>query len=75
VFGLSLLAGLGLTVSLLIGHLAFGAADNAEGEVKVGVLGGSVLAAAVAALVLRRRNRVHRGRGPLPPESTTAEAM
>jgi len=60
VLGVSMLAGIGFTVSLLIGELAFGP-DSLTGEhVKVGVLAGSVLAALLAAVVLRTRNRVYR---------------
>ena len=42
--GLSVLAGIGFTVSLLIGELAFGA--GRDGQVKVAVLAGSVRGAA-----------------------------
>jgi Na+:H+ antiporter, NhaA family len=35
---LSLLAGIGFTVSLLIGELAFGAGSAADDHVKIGVL-------------------------------------
>jgi Na+:H+ antiporter, NhaA family len=60
VLGLSLLAGIGFTVSLLIGELAFGV-DSARAEhVKVAVLTGSLLAAALATVVLRARNRTYR---------------
>jgi NhaA family Na+:H+ antiporter len=59
VIGLSVLAGVGFTVSLLIGELAFGGTQEAE-PVVVGVLVGSVLAASVAAVLLRMRNRVYR---------------
>ncbi|MFC5291221.1 Na+/H+ antiporter NhaA [Actinokineospora guangxiensis] len=60
VLGLSLLAGIGFTVSLLIGELAFGA-DSDRGEyVKVAVLVGSLLAAIGASAVLAARSRVHR---------------
>jgi Na+:H+ antiporter, NhaA family len=59
VTGLSLLAGIGFTVSLLIGELAFGAGPLRDEHVKVGVLAGSLLAAACAAVVLRARNRVY----------------
>lgn len=58
--GLALLAGIGFTVSLLIGELAFGAGSPEEDGVKVAVLLGSVVSAALAALVLVRRNRVYR---------------
>lgn len=52
------LGGVGFTVSLLIGELAFDSALRAE-HVKVGVLTGSVLAAGVAAVLLRARNRAY----------------
>ena len=61
VLGLSMLAGVGFTVSLLIGELAFGMEGATDDHVKVGVLVGSVLAAGLAAVVLGRRNRVYRG--------------
>ncbi|ABS03590.1 Na+/H+ antiporter NhaA [Kineococcus radiotolerans SRS30216 = ATCC BAA-149] len=60
VLGASLLGGIGFTVSLLIGELAFGAGSVRDEHVKVGVLTGSLLAAALAAVVLRARNRVYR---------------
>ncbi|MFI7453929.1 Na+/H+ antiporter NhaA [Nonomuraea sp. NPDC049714] len=56
--GLSVLAGIGFTVSLLIGELAFGV--GADEHVKVAVLAGSVAAALLAAVILRLRNRVYR---------------
>ena len=58
--GLAVLAGIGFTVSLLIGELAFGAGGQADDHVKVAVLLGSLVAALLAAGVLRVRNRVHR---------------
>ena len=48
-----MLAGVGFTVSLLIGELAFGTGSAADDHVKVGVLVGSLLAALLAAVVLR----------------------
>ncbi len=59
-FGLSLLAGIGFTVSLLIGELAFGAGSESDDHVKLGVLTGSLVAALAATVVLRLRNRVYR---------------
>jgi Na+:H+ antiporter, NhaA family len=59
VVGLSLLGGVGFTVSLLIGQLAYGANSLRDNHVKIGVLGGSVLAALLAAIVLRSRNRAY----------------
>lgn len=59
VLGLAALAGIGFTVALLIGELAF--PDSAAGDhVKVAVLAGSLIAAALAALLLKRRDRVYR---------------
>jgi Na+:H+ antiporter, NhaA family len=60
VVGLAVLAGIGFTVSLLIGDLAYGP-DSARGEhVKLGVLVGSLTAAVIAAVILRLRNRTYR---------------
>ena len=58
--GLSFLAGIGFTVSLLIGELAFGPGSQLDGAVKLAVLLGSALAALAAAVILRRRNTVYR---------------
>jgi NhaA family Na+:H+ antiporter len=54
VYGISLLCGVGFTMSLFIGVLAFpGAVDSPEQiEVKLGVIGGSILSAIGAAVVL-----------------------
>jgi NhaA family Na+:H+ antiporter len=60
VAALALLAGIGFTVSLLIGELAFGAGSDRDNHVKIAVLIGSLLAAALAAAVLAARNRVYR---------------
>jgi NhaA family Na+:H+ antiporter len=60
VLGLALLAGMGFTVSLLIGELAFGTGGERAGYVKLGVLAGSLLSALLAAVLLRIRNRHYR---------------
>ncbi len=60
VVGISLLSGIGFTVSLLIGELAFGPGTDADDHVKIGVLLGSLLAAVLASVVLRRRNAAYR---------------
>src|SRR3954466_7376781 len=60
VAGLGLLGGIGFTVSLLIGELAFGADSERNDHVKVGVLLGTLTAALLAAVVLRARNRLYR---------------
>jgi NhaA family Na+:H+ antiporter len=60
VVGMAMLAGIGFTVSLLIGELAFGP-DSLRGDhVKVGVLAGSFASTLLATVVLRARNRVYR---------------
>lgn len=60
VVGMALLGGIGFTVSLLIGELAFGTGSVRDEHVKVGVLLGSLGAALLATAVLRARNRVYR---------------
>ena len=60
VLGVAALGGVGFTVSLLIGELAFGVGSEADERAKIGILVGSLLSAAVAAVVLRARNRVYR---------------
>ncbi|MFI7547896.1 Na+/H+ antiporter NhaA [Actinoplanes sp. NPDC049599] len=60
VFGLAVLAGIGFTVSLLIGELAFGIGSDRDDHVKVAVLTGSLAAALLAAVILRLRNRTYR---------------
>jgi NhaA family Na+:H+ antiporter len=57
VIGLSLLGGIGFTVSLLITELAYGVESESYDHAKVGILGGTVLAALVATVCLRLRNR------------------
>jgi NhaA family Na+:H+ antiporter len=60
VVGVAVLAGIGFTVSLLIGELAFGPGTEADDHAKVGVLAASLLAGCLAAVLLRARNRAHR---------------
>ena len=60
VLGVAALGGIGFTVSLLIGELAFGIGSEADEHGKIGILLGSLLAATAAAVVLRTRNRVYR---------------
>src|SRR3712207_2322000 len=60
VLGLAILSGIGFTVSLLIGELAFGEGSVADEHVKVAVLGGSLAAALIAAVILRFRNNTYR---------------
>ncbi len=58
IYGVSLLCGIGFTMSLFIGALAFPTAPNLADAVKVGVLGGSTLAALAGWFVL------HKARSP-----------
>jgi NhaA family Na+:H+ antiporter len=60
VLGVALLAGIGFTVSLLIGELAFGYGTVTSADVKIGVLTGSVVAGVLAAVVLVSRNAAYR---------------
>ncbi|MEV6927623.1 Na+/H+ antiporter NhaA [Dactylosporangium sp. NPDC051485] len=75
VFGLSLLAGIGFTVSLLIGELAFGAGSVQDEHAKIGVLAGSVIAALLAAVVLRVRNRYYRRLCAAEEQDTDADGV
>ncbi|WP_214105410.1 Na+/H+ antiporter NhaA [Acrocarpospora catenulata] len=58
--GLAVLGGIGFTVSLLIGELAFGPGTPEDARVKVAVLTGSLATALLAAVILRLRARVYR---------------
>ncbi|MEP6505113.1 MAG: Na+/H+ antiporter NhaA [Betaproteobacteria bacterium] len=54
-FGVCVLCGIGFTMSLFIGGLAFAGLDASyETRVKLGVLGGSLLSGAIGALILAR---------------------
>jgi Na+:H+ antiporter, NhaA family len=70
VIGLAMLAGIGFTVSLLIGALAYGEGSVRDEYVKVGVLVGTVTAAVLASVLLRLRDRRYR----LIEEKETADA-
>lgn len=57
-YGVAVLCGIGFTMSLFIGNLAFAGSELLIDEVKVGVLAGSVLSALAGAFILilaRRR--------------------
>lgn len=60
VFGMSLLAGIGFTVSLLVAELSFGLGSIHDDHAKVGILTASLLAALLASSVLVLRNRHYR---------------
>jgi len=60
VAGVAVLAGMGFTVSLLIGSLAFGEGSAPAEHVTLGVLLGSTVAALLASVLLLHRNKVYR---------------
>lgn len=74
VYGVSLLCGVGFTMSLFIGALAFpGPIDSpAQVEVKLGVILGSVLSATLGAVVLSAASRKRRAEKAVPTLNTVA---
>lgn len=60
VFAVASLAGIGFTVSLLIGELAFAGDPALTDEVKASVLIGSLIAAVLASVLLKLRVRTYR---------------
>jgi Na+:H+ antiporter, NhaA family len=60
IFGVSVLAGIGFTVSLLVAELSFGHGSIHDDHAKVGILTASLIAALLAAAVLSTRNRQYR---------------
>ena len=60
VLGIAILSGVGFTVSLLIGELAYGVGNVTDDHVKIGVLVGSIISAIVAGALLTARNRRYR---------------
>ncbi|WP_263731395.1 Na+/H+ antiporter NhaA [Cellulomonas sp. SG140] len=62
VLGVGLVGGIGFTVSLLVGGLAFGSGSPQDEHVVVAVLAASAVAALLGGSTLAWRDRVHRGR-------------
>ncbi|MDQ0754674.1 Na+/H+ antiporter NhaA [Arthrobacter sp. B3I4] len=60
IFGVSVLAGIGFTVSLLVAELSFGQGSVHDDHAKVGILAASFIAALLATAVLKTRNRQYR---------------
>jgi len=64
-FGVCLLCGVGFTMSLFIGALAFAGQDAAyETQLKLGVLCGSLLSGVLGALMLLRTSAIATGKAP-----------
>ena len=55
-YGIAILTGIGFTMSLFIGSLAFPGADHIV-EMRLGVIGGSILSALMGLLVLAMATR------------------
>ena len=73
--GLSMLTGVGFTVSLLVGELAFGVGSERDDSVKLAVLLGSLTAATLASVVLRMRNQVYRRIAELEARDDDADGI
>ncbi len=75
VAGLSLLTGVGFTVSLLVGELAFGTGSERDDHVKLAVLARLAPRRVLAAVVLRMRNRVYRRIAELESRDDDADGI
>ena len=58
-FAVAVLAGVGFTVSLLIGDLAFAADPGRQSSTKIGILLASAISAVLATFALLRRGRAY----------------
>ncbi|GAA0571853.1 Na+/H+ antiporter NhaA [Paractinoplanes ferrugineus] len=75
VLGLALLAGIGFTVSLLIGELAFGVGTEKDEHARIGILAGSLISALLAMVVLRTRNSHYRRACAAEARDTDADGV
>ena len=66
IIGMGFVAGVGFTVSLLVGELAYGTASVADEHVKIGVLLGSLISALVGGALLGVRSRAAQRAGAQP---------
>jgi NhaA family Na+:H+ antiporter len=69
IFAVAALGGVGFTVALLIGELAFAGQERLTGEVKAAVLVGSVISAVGAAALLRLRGLAQPARRDSGPDT------
>ncbi|BCW06993.1 MULTISPECIES: Na+/H+ antiporter NhaA [Micrococcaceae] len=69
IFGVSLLGGIGFTVSLLVAELSFGHGSNYGDQATTGILAASLIASLLAAAVLLPRNRHYRRTNSSRPSS------
>ena len=74
IFPMSILAGIGFTVSLLIAQLSFAPTDPHEAHARVGVLLGTLLSVILGALATRIRVRHHRASGTLHDDAARGSA-
>ncbi len=70
IYGMALLAGIGFTMSLFIGGLAFASNPVLSDEVKIGVLAGSILSALAGYFVLRSTSTATTSTANPPSESS-----
>ena len=73
--GVATLAGIGFMVSLLSGEFAYGVADSRAEYVRIGVLASSLLAAALAAVILRSWNRAYRDLAAIEERDSGADGI